>query len=228
MIQDSLSDQETRAISYSTIFQVAAAILLFAKAPVPGRVKTRLQPEWTPLQAAALHRAFVDDLLDTLTALHAVTVELHTDILTDAWDRPGVSKHLQCTGDLGARMLHALERSLQLGRVPTLIVGGDAPTVPASHIQELLAMEADVALGPSEDGGYYAISCRRTHPAMFEAVEWSSPRALEQTAKAARNTGLSVGLGPAWFDIDCANDLARLAEVPRHTAAVLARWSGLT
>ena len=205
---------------------MAAAILLFAKAPIPGRVKTRLQPVWTPAQAAELHRAFVDDLLDTLVTLQPpVTVELHTDIPTDAWGRPGVSRHLQGAGDLGARMLRALTHSLESGACPTMIVGGDAPSLPASHVQELLAIDADVVLGPSEDGGYYAICCRRTHSAMFEAVEWSSPRALDDTARGARKAGLSVAFGPTWFDIDSANDLARLANVPRHTAAVLAHWS---
>jgi hypothetical protein len=106
-----------------------------------------------------------------------------------------------------------------------MIVGGDAPSLPASHIQALLAIDADVALGPSEDGGYYAICCRRTHPAMFEAVEWSSSRTLDDTVQAARKAGLSVAFGPTWFDIDSAEDLARLGAVPRHTAAVLAQRS---
>jgi rSAM/selenodomain-associated transferase 1 len=204
---------------------VAAAILVFAKAPLPGRVKTRLQPAWTPAQAAELHRAFVDDLLDMLATLRpGVAVELHTDIATDAWSRPGVSRHLQAGGDLGARMLHALEHSIASGAIPTMILGGDAPNLPASHVQELLAIEADVALGPSEDGGYYAICCRRTHPAMIEGVEWSSSRALDDTVRAARKAGLSVALGSTWFDIDSADDLARLITVPRHTAAVLAQW----
>lgn len=203
-----------------------AAILLFAKAPVPGRVKTRLQPVWTPDQAAELHRAFVDDLLDTLATFPpAVAVELHTDIPTDAWSRPGVSKRLQQAGDLGVRMLRALEHSLGSGASPTMIVGGDVPNLPKSHLEELLAMDADVVLGPSEDGGYYAICCRRTHPAMFEAVGWSSSRAFDDTVRAARKAGLSVAWGPIWSDIDSAGDLARLITIPRHTAAVLARWS---
>lgn len=204
---------------------MAAAILVFAKAPLPGRVKTRLQPAWTPAQAAELHRAFVDDLLDMLATLQpGVAVELHTDIATDAWGRPGVSRHLQAEGDLGVRMLHALEHSIASGAIPTMVLGGDAPSLPVSHVQELLAMEADVALGPSEDGGYYAICCRRTHPAMFEGVEWSSVRALDDTVRAAQKAGLSVALGPTWFDIDSAGDLARLITVPRHTAAVLVQW----
>lgn len=122
-------------------------------------------------------------------------------------------------------MLHALDAALHSGATPALIVGGDVPTLPAHHLTAVLASDADVVLGPSEDGGYYAISCRRTHPHMFEKVEWSSPSALEQTAGAARACGLSVAFGPPWFDIDSAADIDRLlasGPLPRHTSAVLA------
>src|SRR5439155_12064238 len=129
-------------------------------------------------------------------------IELHTDIETDAWRDRQVTRKLQCAGDLGLKMLHALSSALAQGREAVCIVGSDAPTLPAAYLRTLLASPADVALGPCEDGGYYALSCRRTHPEMFRGVEWSSAATLAQTEEAVRRCGLSVDRGPGWYDVD--------------------------
>lgn len=190
-----------------------AAIAVFAKAPRPGHVKTRLAAHLGPERAAELHRMMVARLLTRLRDAAdrlAVDVELHTDIHTDEWPLPGVSRCFQVSGDLGARMLHAIQTALSAGRPRILLVGGDVPTVPESHLAELLASDADVALGPAEDGGYYAISCRRAHPQMFAGVAWSTANACAQTAEACRAAGLAVAFGPQWFDIDEPSDLERI------------------
>src|SRR6266851_914926 len=170
------------------------AIILFAKAPLAGHVKTRLE-DWLGTDATlALHEAFALDTLDKLLTLSDFAdIELHTDIKTDVWRPPRVTIREQSAGDLGLKMLHALSAGLTEGRSQVCIVGSDAPTLPATHLHTLLASPADVALGPCEDGGYYAIACRRTHPEMFRGVEWSSARALEQTEESARRCGLTVG-----------------------------------
>lgn len=197
------------------------AIILFAKAPVPGRVKTRLQ-EWLGTGATlALHCAFVLDMLEKLLTLSDLAdVELHSDIETDAWERAGVSQSVQSAGDLGLKMLHALSTALSQGRERLCIVGSDAPTLPPDHLRTLLVSPADLALGPCEDGGYYAIACRRTHPGMFDRVAWSSSEALIQTERAARAAGLTVERGPVWYDVDLPEDVRRLERdpnLPSHT-----------
>lgn len=189
------------------------AIAVFAKAPIPGRVKTRLAAALGETEAARLYERMVSTLLARLSATPEIlgaAVELHTGTDTDAWAAHPVTRRVQTPGDLGARMLHALSSGLAAGRPRMLILGGDVPTVPLAHLAALLAAEEDVALGPAEDGGYYAISCRKTHPAMFAGVEWSTPNACQQTAAACRHAGLSVWLGPVWFDIDEPSDLARI------------------
>jgi len=187
-------------------------IILFARAPAPGCAKTRLAARLGHERAAELHTAFVWDALEMLASLSgAADIELHTDISTDAWTEAKVSRSLQSDGDLGWRMYHALEKALRGGRPQAMIVGSDAPTLPASHVGRLLASPADVAIGPSEDGGYYAIACRRTHPEMFQGVRWSEPQALADTVRAAGSCGLSVELGLPWFDVDSPDDLDRLA-----------------
>jgi uncharacterized protein len=197
-------------------------ILVFAKAPLPGRVKTRLHSVLTPEQAARLHKAFVLDTLESLNHLAAVAdIELHSDALYPDWH---FSYRLQCPGDLGQRMHFALTAALADGRPQALLIGTDSPTLPVTHLADLLASPADIALGPTEDGGYYAISARRTHTEMFAGVAWSTDRALNQTLTACTAAGLTTSTGPPWWDVDSPADLARLrAEIclPRHTRDIL-------
>ena len=200
-------------------------MILFAKAPIPGSVKTRLAPALGPARAAELHRAFVADTIGKLCEFrHLADIELHTDILTDAWKEAGVTRQVQTPGDLALKLVHALTGALRAGRPQVMILGSDSPTLPRAHIQRLLGSTAQVALGPCEDGGYYAIACRRTDPRMFAGVEWSTPNVLEQTERAARACGLTVERGDVWYDVDEPEDLLRLAaepELPYHTRRAL-------
>ncbi|MEZ5402131.1 MAG: TIGR04282 family arsenosugar biosynthesis glycosyltransferase [Bryobacteraceae bacterium] len=186
-------------------------MIVFAKAPVPGRVKTRLG--LAPQIAARLHESFVAATLDLCARLEA-RVELHTDVETPAWGQYAVPRALQASGDLGARMLAALDSR----PAPVMIVGSDAPTLPPGHLAELLgALDAhDIALGPADDGGYYAIAARRTHPLMFEGVAWSTADTLDRTVASCRRAGLTVAIGSWWFDVDTPEDLKRLPDMAHH------------
>jgi hypothetical protein len=202
------------------------AIVLFAKAPIPGRVKTRLVPFLDAANAAALHSAFVRDALESLDRLSGVAdIGLATDVETDAWRDFPVARSVQRWGDLGDRLFHALSLALGAGRPRAMVVGSDSPGLPAGHLAGLLRSDADAALGPTEDGGFYAIACRSVAPGMLDGVRWSSPNALEDTQRSIRARGMTVELGQPWFDIDEPADLWRLrtpACLPRHTAAWLA------
>lgn len=199
-------------------------IILFAKAPLPGAVKTRLHSVLSPPEAARFHEACVRDVLARLASLRdAADLELHTNIPTDAWSDENVAHGLQADGDLGRRMWIALQGGLAQGRLAVMIVGSDAPTLPASHLRDLLAREGDVALGPARDGGYYAICCRRVHPEMFKDVEWSSRDTLAQTIRACQGCGLRIEIGPEWYDIDTPEDLVKL-QAEKDLPAHVARW----
>jgi rSAM/selenodomain-associated transferase 1 len=178
-------------------------VIVFAKAPVEGLVKTRLG--LPPADAAALHRRFVEATLRTCLSLEA-GCELHTDQPCGDWAAFSIPRAVQAIGDLGERMLAVL----QSRPLPVMIVGSDAPTLPLDHLRALLAAQADVALGPARDGGYYAILCRRAHPRMFDDVPWSTGETLDRTRAAALACGLSVELGPSWFDVDTLDDLRLL------------------
>jgi rSAM/selenodomain-associated transferase 1 len=189
-------------------------------------VKTRLFPLLSPQAAADLHTAFVYDMIGRFRNFPDAFFELHTDIRTDAWADTGVSRKLQTSGHLGLKMVHALDAGLRAGHQRALIIGSDAPTLPAGFLESLLSSAADVSLGPADDGGFYAISAQRVSPSMFDGVEWSRPHTMRQTLHAIERSGLSTGIGPEWFDVDEPEDLQRLLsqpDLPPHTAAALHR-----
>ena len=200
-------------------------MVLFAKAPVPGGVKTRLAAVLGLARAAELHCAFVADTIAKLCEFRNIAdIEIHTDTITDAWKDLGVTRQVQTPGDLALKLFHALADALCAGRPQVVIFGSDSPTLPHGHIQRLLDSAADVTLGPCEDGGYYAIACRRADPQMFAGVQWSTRHVLEQTERAARACGLSVERGDVWYDVDEPKDLSRLAaepDLPHHTRQAL-------
>jgi hypothetical protein len=176
-------------------------IVLFAKAPAPGRVKTRLEVD--AARAVELHTGFVRQTLTMLESLRSeADVELSTDEPTEAWAEFRVARSVQSAGHLGERIYSALEKALAAGRPRVLILGSDSPGLPPAHVRALLTSPADVCLGPVDDGGFYAIACSRTPTAMFEGVRWSTSATLSDTLRALEDCGLSVELGPAWFDVD--------------------------
>jgi glycosyltransferase A (GT-A) superfamily protein (DUF2064 family) len=107
------------------------------------------------------------------------------------------------------------------GNEPVCILGSDAPTLPPEHVAGLIESAADVTLGPAEDGGYWGICFRRVMRGMFEGVEWSSAKTLNQTVEAAHRAGLTTSIGSVWWDVDEPDDLQRLLrspDLPRHIA----------
>jgi rSAM/selenodomain-associated transferase 1 len=186
-------------------------IIVFAKAPRPGFVKTRLGLE--PKAAALLYTEFVRSTLKTIWTLRGeAALELSLDVPCSAWSEFAIPRSLQHEGDLGVRLYWALEDGLTAGYPKVMILGSDSPTLPVEHVRFLREAEADVALGPTLDGGYYGIACRKIHRTMFDAVQWSTSSTLQDTIRALERCGLSHALGTEWFDVDTPEDLNRLTE----------------
>lgn len=185
-------------------------IVLFAKAPVAGQVKTRLLRALSPDQAAGLHTAMVRDTLEMLQGLqHIADLELHTDLPTGEWAEFSYPRRLQPDGGLGRRLWTTMDRALGEGRPMVLILGSDSPGLPPSHVAGLLNSSADVKIGPTEDGGFYGIAAMRVVSEMFEGVRWSTSHTLSDTRTALERVGLSVEIGERWFDVDEPVDLLR-------------------
>ena len=207
-------------------------VLLVAKAPSPGRAKTRLVPPLTHEQAAALARAL---LLDTLDACRDETADVRL-LVPDEVDLEPLKRLAPGTpiiAQSGRGLADALRLSLREHAVdaPTAVVSSDVPGLPRGALREAaerLAHGADVVLGPAMDGGYWLIAMREAHDAPFERIPWSTPAVLAVTLERCREAGLGVALLEPWRDIDTAADLSALgaeidAERAPRTAAELQR-----
>jgi rSAM/selenodomain-associated transferase 1 len=189
-----------------------SVILLFAKAPVPGQVKTRLQPHLSADQCTSLHRCITEDVLATLQRfMDSCDIELHLNQPTSAWARFPFPRRLQEGQDLGERMLNAAQGALARGYSKVLLLGSDAPDLPPAHIQAMLALDAPLAFGPAEDGGYWAIQFQAAPAGLFDSVPWSAADTLDRSLHRAAALGMPTQLGPTWYDIDSLSDLQRLA-----------------
>ena len=191
------------------------AIVLFAKAPRPGRVKTRLIPALSAKDAAALYEAFVRDMWERLRAVAPDSCFLYSDAAWPPYVELAGARRvaLQRGDDLGQKLLHGFEEMSAQGYGRTLIVGSDSPTLPADYLRRGLDPPAskDAVLGPTFDGGYYAVGCRVPEAAMFSQVVWSTPATLAHTERAFESVGWSMERLPPWYDVDTIDDLRRLA-----------------
>ena len=187
-------------------------LLVTAKAPRPGHVKTRMCPPLGLRTAAHLSEAF---LIDALAGARAV--DPHAGLLApaaDVEDLTALFPEVTVVGQQGSGLADALEQAVAAGAT---VVSGDAPTYPAELIRRGLASTADLVLGPSLDGGYCLIGMRRFHPAPFRGIAWSTSTVLEQTVAAARVAGLTVELLDPAADIDTVDDLI-VCDLGRATA----------
>jgi rSAM/selenodomain-associated transferase 1 len=193
------------------------ALVVMAKAPRAGAVKTRLCPPLSPAAAARLYRCFLLDVLDRVRTLRGVTpVVAYTPRRARGFfasAQPGMLLLPQGGGDLGGRMAGVFARVFAQGFAAALVIGADSPTLPTRHLRaavRALARGADGVIGPSEDGGYYLLGLRAPCPAMFEGIAWSTGRVLAQTLARARRAGRELARLPPWYDVDTVADLRRL------------------
>lgn len=195
-----------------------ARIIVFAREPVPGKVKTRLQPALGRTGALALYRALLARLGRRLTAATLAPWELwvssnqdHEDFITICNKK---DINLQSGADLGARMDHASATVLARDGVDrVLLIGCDCPLLDGDYLgRALVALsQADVVLGPAEDGGYVLIGMKRPQPALFRDVAWGTGRVLAQTRAHIAAAGLTAELLEPLWDVDRPEDLGRLA-----------------
>lgn len=195
--------------------------ILFARTPVAGRVKSRLWTHLTPEQACQLHWACTQDTAALLN--HALPQLSKWLFLSDAPKADislpsGFRCAVQEGASLGDRMAAAFTGAFASGARRVVIFGSDSPTLPERIPQQAFDAlhDSDLVLGPTEDGGYYLIGCRRFDPHLFQSVEWSTPRTLQQTLANAERLGLRTTVLQRWFDLDEWKDVERLLAAARQ------------
>jgi uncharacterized protein len=193
-------------------------LVVFAKAPQPGRVKTRLAPLLGEHRAARLHARMIEDTLRVAVRAGFERVELHCAphgrhaTFSALARRHSLALRVQGRGDLGARMQRAFERALRTARVVVLI-GTDCPVLRVADLcaaARALQGGADAVLSPAEDGGYALIGLRRTSPRLFSGIEWGSDSVLAQTRLRLRELGWRWRELRTVWDVDRTEDYARL------------------
>ncbi len=212
-------DSTTLWANYSFTMKARPALVIFARAPLPGKTKTRLIPLLGEEAAAELYGCF---LLDTVAGASQVEADIVVAVSecehlksVGAMVRevcPRAHMTVQSGADLGERILNAFREILDRGHPSVAIVGSDAASLPADRMNQAfgLLQECDVVLGPCYDGGYYLIALRVARPELLRDICWGSSTVLRDTLTRAAEIGASVALLDPWYDVDTPEDLALL------------------
>ncbi len=212
-------------------------LVIMAKAPRPGMVKTRLTSSLPVEAVTEFYRCLLDDTLTLARSLSDVEIaimcpEPDVDELTSEVGR-GVRVVAQAGEGLAAGLISVFAKFAAEGRPRVIAFNSDSPHLPASVLESAFEalLASDVVVGPTHDGGYYLVGATATHPALFEGDRMGTTSALDALLARARSLQLSVAFTQPFYDIDVADDLTRLADDLRsapdrapRTASWLEQW----
>ena len=198
------------------------ALVIFAKAPLAGQVKTRLIGMLTAEEAAALYVCF---LRDTFALMEAVQEERETLSLVlcytpateleafEAAEIDGCLMLAQRGNNLGERLQNCLVDLFELGFAAVVIIGADSPSLPAEFLSEAferLQIPVQVVIGPAKDGGFYLAGMNAPHTSLFDHLAWDTEDTFSQIQQRAVEMNTKLSLLPEWYDIDTIADLQQL------------------
>ncbi len=186
-------------------------LLVMAKAPVAGRVKTRLMPTYGATQAAWWYEQMLSSVLRQAQRLFD-QVWLAVDHIHHPFFQNTTLPLLpQGDGDLGERLQRVISTLARHNWLPTIVIGADSPHMQDARLltTAMALQEVDVVIGPVEDGGYNVIAMRQPQPCLFEAIDWGSGHVQEQTMQRIDQQALRCHVLPMDYDVDTADDLAR-------------------
>ncbi len=213
-------------------------LVIMAKAPKPGRVKTRLAASLPTPAIIGLYRCLLEDTVALAQSLDGV----ETAIMSPASDVEELSRMTggevcvigQNGQGLGAALASVFAHFAAAGPRRIVAFNSDSPHLPASALLTAFDVlnSCDLVIGPTHDGGYYLVGATASHPELFAGSSMGTANALEALLARARSLALSVGFTPTFYDVDVAADLSRLAEDLRlapdrapRTATWLADWT---
>ena len=194
------------------------AVICFTRVPKPGVTKTRLLPILSGSQCAELHTAFLTDLAAVYDQTDAdlfvsYTADSDWEMLKGIFMKP--KEFFPQEGpDLGEKMYNSLCHVLAQDYDAVILTGADLPLMTAAHLESGFAAleQADIAIGPTSDGGYYLVGMKMPHRAIFENQQYGGATVLENTIAAAKAADLTVELALPCDDVDTPEDLAALLE----------------
>src|SRR5262245_61912710 len=196
------------------------ALLLFARRPRLGQVKSRLIPRFSPEEALAFHRALLIDSLDLLRRCgESIGAECRLYLSEEGELDSGITAHLGATTtriqkgfDLGDRLHHAFKECLEEGHQEVIVLGSDSPHVPAAYVIRAFneLAKAEIVVGPARDGGYYLLGATGLHAPLLNDMPWGTAQLYRETVRRARREGITISSLPAWYDVDLPESVAQL------------------
>ncbi len=194
------------------------ALIVFAKIPVPGQVKTRLTAILTPEEAARLYTAFLQDALIQYSALPVEVLLFlgpsENPVPQGFWPDT-VQVYTQKGKGLGERMSNAFDAAFTAGYDRAVVIGTDHPTLPSAYILsafDFMKQPDRLVIGPSNDGGYYLLGMNMPYPVLFADMTYSHADVFAQTRTRMAQTGAAVRILPEWYDVDTPADLKHLLQ----------------
>jgi len=202
--------------------ELKEALVVMAKAPREGKVKTRLLGALSPEEVRRLYVAFLSDTFalmedvkeerEDLTLALCYTPEGEEEAFEEV-EREGSLMIPQRGENLGERLINCFADLFALGFESVAVIGADSPTLPGDYVFdafECFETDDDVVIGPAEDGGYYLVGMRKLHERIFEDIPWGGAGVMEATMDRAREAELNLVLLPEWYDVDAPEDFERL------------------
>jgi len=192
-------------------------LIVFAKEPEAGKVKTRLQGYLSPDTCVKLYKAFLSDMLELARSIKcSVKVLAYESSVVEPRYLKTIAQdflfHKQEGRNLGEKMHHAFNFAKRMNCNKIVIIGSDSPNLPLKYIKEAYSRlgKSDIILGPSHDGGYYLIGLKNPCKGIFKGVEWSSKTVLDNTITNASNIGKKISILKKWYDVDDSMGFIRL------------------
>ena len=188
------------------------ALILFARDPILGKVKTRLSPFLEEDVILKLYTCFLQDSLDNIRQAKNVDRFVGVAPSNESGFFTGmlgsdIRMFVQEGENLGDKMRGAIQGRFTEGYERVVIIGSDSPSLPASYINKAMSSDKDMVLGPSTDGGYYLIGMRGKVVEVFKDVTWGTETVLQETCEHLVQNGASLDLLPVWYDVDTPEDL---------------------
>tara|TARA_B100001123_G_C15277435_1_gene1012715 strand:- start:524 stop:1204 length:681 start_codon:yes stop_codon:yes gene_type:complete len=204
------------------------AVILFARDPILGQVKTRLSSFLDNETILKLYKGFLEDSLAKIQRVGnadcfvGISPENNSGFFNKL-ESSGMTLFSQQGKDLGEKMRQAFIKRFAQGYNNVAIIGSDSPSLPVSYIDQALDSTKDLVLGPSIDGGYYLIAMKSKVSEVFSFVDWGTDKVLHETLQRVQDGGFSFDLLPVWYDVDLLEDLKFL-----KTHLMLIAQSGLS
>ncbi len=196
--------------------RVKKALIVFVKAPVPGMVKTRLQPHLAPDKIVKLYKSFVTEIISRGVKLKGVDKFLgcaptrNNDFLRQVTKTYKLKIFDQSGKNLGEKIVNAFQDYFKKGYSEIVLIGSDSPTMPIEYMKKafLELKENDFVIGPCCDGGLYLIGAKKKIiPNIFHNIPWDTGEVLNRVLEKINSSGIKFSMLPFWYDVDTIEDL---------------------